>query len=343
MQVTCTSRFLVCVTKDWQAARRLPLDTARVIIQLAPSRTREFFLSDPLALLPFACAAHGGQVSDHPARDLVAAGVTLLTRSPQLVRALAGRRSALLLPNGSAFLVALSASEGRGAVLINPRSAPLEIANQLADANVGAVFTTAALAKGLPPDLTHVLLDDAPRYARVIADTEHRDVDLGAHFGLTLEGDPDVPGSDEEAVIVYTPASSGSRLATVLTQRVLLHNARTAAAATGMGPSDRVLAVLPFTEQFALTVTMIAPLLAGAHIEPAGGLEPERVAQRLRSGEITLFAGVHETYLALLEELDRQGGAKLPPALRLCICGGPLNTELKDRWEERTRAKLIFT
>ena len=258
------------------------------------------------------------------------------------MRALAGRRSALLLPNGGAFLVALGASEGRGALLINPQSAPQEIANQIADENVGAAFTTAALAKGLPPDLTHVLLDDAPRHARVIAGGEHRDVDLGAHFGLSLEGDPDVPGSEEEAVIVYTAATPGSQPAQVLTHRVLLHNARAAAAATGRGTSDRVLAVLPFTEQFGLTVTLIAPLLAGAHVEPAEQLEPDRVAQRLRSGEITLFAGVRETYLALLEELDRQVSAKLPPALRLCICGGPLDPELKDRWEEGTGAELIF-
>ncbi len=245
------------------------------------------------------------------------------------------------MPNGGAFLVALGASEGRGAVLINPRSAPLEIAKRIADGNVGAVFTTAALAKGLPPGLTQVLLDDSPRYARVIAGGERRDVDLGAHFGLGLEGDPGVPGSEEEAVIVYAADTSGSRPAAVLTHRVLLHNARAAAAATGMGASDRVLAVLPFTEQFGLTVTLVAPLLAGARVEPAERLEPERVAQRLRSGEITLFAGIRETYLELLEELDRQGGASLPPALRLCICKGPLNPELKDRWEERTGARIL--
>ena len=271
----------------------------------------------------------------------MAAGVTLLTRSPQLVRALSGRRSALLLPNGSAFLVALGASEGRGAALINPLSDPLEIANQIAEANVGAVFTTAALAKRLPRGLTHVLLDDAPRYARVIAAGEPRDVDLGAHFGLSLEGDPDVPGSEEEAVIVYMPETSGSRPASVLTHRVLLHNARAAAAATGMVPSDRVLSVLPFTDQSGLTITLIAPLLAGAHVEPAEHLELARIVRRLRSGEITLFAGVRETFLALLEELDRHGGAKLPPALRLCICGGPLDPELEDRWEEGTGARVL--
>lgn len=247
------------------------------------------------------------------------------------------------MPNGSAFLVALGASEGRGAVLINPLCAPLEIANQLADANVGAVFTTAALAHGLPPGLSHVLLNDAPRHARVIAGGEHRDVDLGAHFGLALEGDPDVPGRDEEAVIVYTPPKSGGRLAAALTHRVLLHNARAAAAETGMTASDRMLAVLPFTDQFGLTLTLIAPLLAGAQVEPAERLEPEWAARRLRSGEITLFAGFRETYLAMLDELDRQGAAKLPPALRLCLCGGPLDSELKDRWEERTGVKLILT
>src|SRR3954463_14178406 len=101
-------------------------------------------MSNPLALLPLALAARGGQVDQYEAQQLVAAGLTLLQRSAPLVRALSGKRSAILLPTSPHFLVALAASEGRGAVLINPLAAPAEIDFQLRDAGVGAVFTTSA-------------------------------------------------------------------------------------------------------------------------------------------------------------------------------------------------------
>ena len=117
-------------------------------------------MSNPLALLPLALAAGGGRIGtagtapSHflEAQQLVAAGLTLLQRSAPLVRALSGRRSAILLPTSSAFLTALAASDGRGAVLVNPLAAPAEIAFQIRDANVGAVFTTSAFAARLPAD-----------------------------------------------------------------------------------------------------------------------------------------------------------------------------------------------
>src|SRR3569833_1881416 len=114
-------------------------------------------MADPFSLFPLALAAHGGRVDDFPADQLVAAGVSLLQRSATLVRALSGKRSAILLPTSPQFFVALAASEGRGAVLINPLAARPEIEHQLRDATVGAVFTTSALAGRLPDNFTRVL------------------------------------------------------------------------------------------------------------------------------------------------------------------------------------------
>src|SRR5919206_1798983 len=103
-------------------------------------------MSEPFSLLPLALAAGGGRVDEFEAQQLVAAGLTLLQRSAPLVRALSGRRAAILLPTTPAYLTALAASEGRGAVLVNPLASAPEIAYQLDDAGVGAVLTVAALA-----------------------------------------------------------------------------------------------------------------------------------------------------------------------------------------------------
>lgn len=294
---------------------------------------------EPFSLLPLALAGHGGRVDDYEAQQLVAAGVTLLQRSATLVRALSGRRSAILLPSSPQFLVALAASEGRGAVLVNPLASRYEIAHQLRDANVGAVFTSAALARHLPDEIVRVLLDEAPRTARVVAGGAAKDVDLGSHHGLSLEGSTDVAGSDEEAAVVYTSAMAGTPLGAILSHRNLLANARATVIAAGNTSDDRVLALLPFAHLFGLTVTASAPLLAGGSVRTMARFNPARAAEQIAAGEITEVVGVPAVFRALLAAIERRNGGV--GALRLCICGGaPLPASLQERWAERTGVEL---
>jgi long-chain acyl-CoA synthetase len=303
-------------------------------------------VSDPLALIPLALAAGGGRLraageaSEYEAQQLVAAGLTLLQRSAPLVRALSGKRSAILLPTSPAFLTALAASEGRGAVLVNPLAAPTEIAFQCRDANVGALFTTAALAPRAPKEVALVLLDDAPRSARVVANGTARDVDLGSHFGLSLEGERDVPGSDEEAAIVYASAMRGIPLGAVLTHANLLANARSTVEAASNSADDHVLALLPFSHLFGLTVTGTAPLLAGGRVTTMERFNPFTAAELLADG-VTEVVGVPALYMALLSAIQRSGAQLRGSALRLCICGGaPLPRELQERWADVTGVEL---
>jgi long-chain acyl-CoA synthetase len=306
-------------------------------------------VSNPLALLPLALAAGGGRIgtagtepSDFlEAQQLVAAGLTLLQRSAPLVRALSGRRSAILLPTSPAFLTALAASDGRGAVLVNPLAAPAEIAFQIRDANVGAVFTTSALAGRLPADVAVVLLDDAPRMARVVAAGSTREVDLGSHHGLALEGERDAEGRDEEAAVVYTSAMRGTPLGAVLTHRNLLANARSTIDALAVAPDDHVLALLPFAHLFGLTVTGSAPLLVGARVSTMERFHPVRAAELLAGGDITMVVGVPAVFHALLGVIERRGIEVPAGSLRLIVCGGAeLPVALQDRWADVTGVEM---
>lgn len=306
-------------------------------------------MSNPLALLPLALAAGGGRLrasddiaNEYETQQLVAAGLTLLQRSASLVRALSGRRSAILLPATPTFLTALAASDGRGAVLVNPIAAPAEIEYQCTDANVGAVFTNAALASHLPAGITTVLLDAAPRTARVIAGGVARDVDLGSHHGLSLEGERDVPGRDEEAAIVYTSAIHGPPFGTVLTHANLLANARAAGDAAANVASDHVLALVPFSHPFALTAAAGAPLLAGGRITTMAEFDPVKATELLADG-VTEIVGEPAQFLALLSAIARRGVTFRGGALRLCVCGGaPLSAELRGRWGEVTGVELRY-
>jgi hypothetical protein len=148
-------------------------------------------------------AAAGGRIDSLPASQLVAAGFTLLQRSAPLVRMLAGGRSALLLPPGPAAVVALAASDGRGAVMLPLGAPPSELAALCAASDVGAVFTTDALHSRLPASLGVVCLDQVPRSAVVHGpDGRTQTVDLGSHVGLTIEGETDLPGRGEEALLL---------------------------------------------------------------------------------------------------------------------------------------------
>jgi long-chain acyl-CoA synthetase len=293
-------------------------------------------------LLPLRTASGQGTVDGHPAQALVAAGFTLLQRCAPLVRALAGKRSGILLPSSPQFLTALAASDGRGAVLINPLAAPAEFAQQLQDAEVGAVFTIAAMAKRLPDHIPVVLLDEAPAHAIfTISGGDEQRVDLGSHFGLELEGDADAPGRDEECAIVYTSAMQGTPLGAILTHRNLIANARATVQAAANEPSDHVLALLPFSHLFGLTVSLIAPLMAGARVSTMPRFNPLAAVDLIERESVTQLVGVPAIFAALLAAIARRGGKLNAPALRLCICGGaPLAPELQEQWEAATGVAL---
>jgi long-chain acyl-CoA synthetase len=298
-------------------------------------------VSGALGVLPYALAAGGGRVDDHPAAALVAAGLALLRGQAPLVRALAGRRSAILCPPSPAFVVALAASEGRGAVLINPLAAPLEIAMQCLEAEVGVVFTVAALAARVPAHLPVVLLDDVPRVAIVRLGEREVSVPLALRDGLRLDDATDADGRDEEAAIVYTSGMAGRPLGSIATHRNLLHNARAVRDAAGLTPLDHTLAVLPFAHLFGLTVTLAAPLLAGGRVSTMARFAPARAIERLEADDITVIAGVPAVYLAILGALAKRGGPLRPRALRRCIVGGAaLPASLQAAWTQATGVEL---
>jgi long-chain acyl-CoA synthetase len=302
-------------------------------------------MSDPLALLPLALAAGGGRIDGLDAGQVVAAGLTLLQRCAPLVRAMAGRRAALLLPTGSQFLVALSACDGRAAVLLNPLASTPEIAWQCQDADVGALFTNRALFARLPQDIAArvpvVLLDDAPRAATVLVGGRTLDVDLGSHHGLSLEGDSATPGRDEPCAIVYTSAMAGCPRGAVLSHRNLIANGRSTVVAAAMHRDDHALALLPFSHLFGLTVSGIAPLLTGARVTTMERFHPIKALELIERAGITGLVGVPALYAGLTTAMERRGARFTNHALRSCICGGAvLPLSLQDRFAELTGVEL---
>ena len=216
-------------------------------------------------LVSLRLAAGGGSVDGSSTAPLVAAGFALLQRSATLVRALAGRRAAILLPPSAQFVVALAASDGRGALLVDPTAAAEEIAFELRDAGVGAVFTVASLSARLPAGTLHVLLDQAPSSATVVDSVGASvRVDLGSHFGLSLEGESDVPGRDEECLVVYEADAAGGKRPVRITHRELLAHPH-AHLHEHLHAHLRA-HLLPQSRSIPMIDDLIGPLLSGARV-----------------------------------------------------------------------------
>jgi acyl-coenzyme A synthetase/AMP-(fatty) acid ligase len=298
-------------------------------------------VTDPFAYVPFALAARGGSVDGTSAAQLTMAGVTLLRASAPLVRALHGKRSAILMPASAGFLTALAASDGRAAVLLDPALAARAVAQQLADANVGAVFTVQALAGLLPAGTVHVLLDEAPARAVVVAGETRREVALTGHEALRLDGDADEPGAMEPCVIFSAPPSLDGAMRETATHRELLAGARTRVADLALHTGDHVLVRTSFTARFGFTTGALAPLMAGARVTTAAHLDAGAMLDVIEREHVTHLVAEPAMFSAMLPALAQRARALRAPALRLAISGGaPLPPATHAEWRERTGVEL---
>jgi hypothetical protein len=220
-------------------------------------------MPNPLSLISLASAARGGSIDGIDSRQLVAAGITMLQRCAPLVRELAAGRGAVLLENSPAYLVALAACEGHGAVLLDPQGRSEEIASALEEMHGRVAFTVERYAGSLGDGAAMVLLDELPGHVVFVHGDEGRRVDVGSHFGLSIEGEDESEGSEEEAIVAREKAGEPLRS---FTHRELLEAARSIGSAEALEEEEEVLALLPFHEARGLTSGLLAPLLAEARV-----------------------------------------------------------------------------
>jgi acyl-coenzyme A synthetase/AMP-(fatty) acid ligase len=297
-------------------------------------------MSDPLAFLPLTLAAANGTIDGVESRRLVAAGVALLQRTAPLVRALHGRRSAILLPTGAPFLAALGASDGRAALILSPSASPHAIAASLGQCEVGAVFTCSALAPMLPASVPYVVLDDAPARARWMgSDGVGRDVELTSHTGLHLEGDVEVEGADE-AVVLLEDGTNGEPES--FTHRTLLAEGRRMASEARLSWRDHTLTLVPCADRVALLLGLVAPLLAGGRVSTRSSDEAPRLLARIEGEGVSTLVATSATYAALAATLA-EGGRRLDaPVLQRCVLVGDRpNDGVREEWLARTGLTLL--
>lgn len=256
----------------------------------------------------------------------------------------AGGTVAIFLPNSVAWVESCFAINRAGAISvpISYDSTESEILYRLQDAGCCAIITTderaavvAELRKNAPQLKTIILVE---RGAKSVDGLRYND--LIASNGKSQPRDP----SDimQTAFIVYTSGTTGRAKGVLLTVHGMLWV--TVAAWTGVaGLSERdvVLSPLPLFHSYALNLSVLSILAAGATEFIMEKYSTGEAVKLLSTGEFTMFPGVPTMFHYFLEATKSEHNLKFSN-LRISISAGAIMPATLNReFETRFGVKLL--
>lgn len=277
-------------------------------------------------------------------------------------------RVACWMPNLPQLVIAYFAALRLGAQVVgtNPLYVEREIEHQFNDAGVDVVVTLDFLwwnklrgILGRTP-VKHVVVTSIPDYLpfplNLLAPLKlkktgqyvkvPREPRVHVFKELLAASAPDTSrpafGWEHPALLLYTGGTTGVAKGAVLTHRNLSCNAQQAAAwFPGVERGGEVLlACLPYFHSFGNTVSLLWPVLMGAHIVLAPNPRdiPDLVAS-IRKYRVTLFPAVPALYTAInnYPDIDRIDIS----SVKYCFSGSaPLPVEVMSRFEALTGGKI---
>lgn len=277
-----------------------------------------------------------------------------------------GDRFGLCLPNCPYFVVLYFAALRVGAIVVNfnPLYTERELEHQIRDSGtrmmavpdirmihdkVQAVASRAGLdriilcgMRAMLPALQGIgfTLFKRKEHARVIDENLH--VRLSALLANEGAPDPVVLSPDDVAVLQYTGGTTGVPKGAMLTHANLTANsAQMVVHVGGLRPQqERTLGVLPMFHVFALTTVLNFSVEIGAEIVLLPRFEMKQVLKTMKRKPPTQFFGVPTIYIAM----NGLPAEQIPDlsSVRACISGGaPLPLEVREQFEERTRARVV--
>src|ERR1700688_3011880 len=309
--------------------------------------------TDLIAPIPELLRRHAAARGDKIAYRDAHAAVTyaaLLERTGKLASHLAdhgiapGDTVAIMLPNSVQWVESCFAIARAGAISvpISYDSTETEIAYRLTDANCKAVITTAergdqfARLKTSAPDLKTLIVTDrgacgaqALRYAKLVTEPP--------------KSAPRDPASlHETAFILYTSGTTGRAKGVQLTVHGMLWvTAACWAPITGLTESDTVLSPLPLFHSYALNLSVLSILAAGASEYIMERFSTSEAVRLLKTGGFSYFPGVPTMFHYLLQATRGEKNLKFPN-LRLCVSAGAIMPATLNReFEDHLGIKLL--
>lgn len=310
------------------------------------------------ALLDSAVARHGdrpaiefeGQVLTYrELRQRIDAAATTLLR----MGTGRGTAVAVYLPNTVFHPIAFFAilRVGGRVVHLSPLDSPRMLRYKLLDSGARTLVTLGARpmldqaialrAAGL---LDHLLIADAGEDSGFAAASCPEGVPLLQEPGSLLEPDPGPEDPDEIALLQYTGGTTGQPKGAILTHANLSaavgsYRAWFQAIGEAIGPSDRILCVLPLFHIYALTTILLLGLDRGAEILLRSRFDPTRSLDDIERRRATVFPGVPTMWISLAR--DPAIATRDLSSLRVLSSGGaPLPAEVAATIERLTGRRL---
>jgi acyl-CoA synthetase (AMP-forming)/AMP-acid ligase II len=263
-----------------------------------------------------------GKLAGHLADDGIAAGETV----------------AIMLPSSVPWVEACLAIARAGAlsVPISYDATEPEIAYRLADAGCKAVITS-----GERGDLFARLRPAAPNLRTLIVTDRGSTTTDALRFSelaTTPASEPRDPAMmHEPAFILYTSGTTGRAKGVKLTVHGMLWVAAACwAPISGISERDTLLSPLPLFHSYALNLSVLTILAAGASAYIMERFSTSEALRLLNSGKFTCMPGVPTMFHYLMQATHDEGSVKFP-GLRLCISAGAimpatLNREFESRF-----------
>jgi long-chain acyl-CoA synthetase len=277
-----------------------------------------------------------------------------------------GDRVGLFLPNVPHYVAAYYGALSIGAVVVNfsPLYTTAELEQQVEDSGTRILFTLSA--KALLPTALDVLENSSlerlvvgsvagalPAGKGLLyrlfkrAEIAERPLDPRVQsFSSLIHNDGDfapvaIDPVGDVALIQYTGGTTGTPKGAMLTHQYLSANARQISV---IDPHpelpDRVLGALPLFHVFANSCVLNRTVHKGGEMVLLPRFDAGQVLREIERTRATALPGVPTMFQAVLDH-PAIAGTDLS-SLRICISGGaPLPAELKQKFEERTGARLV--
>lgn len=248
----------------------------------------------------------------------------------------------LVLPNSALSAASLFGiwMAGRVAVPFNPALRQEELASQIRDSQVDLILTDRSLRKVVPET------PGEERKVRVAVVEEY--LAQAWTVDATVVHDPQAVLKMEEEVdpertacLVYTSGTTGGCKGVMLTHQNLLSNVGACRRRLGIVVDDIYLSAIPIFHSFALTTTLLLPVLTGATTVVVPRFSPTEAIQIVDREGVTIVLMVPAMYAFILKAMKEKADTRWA-SVRLCVSGGgPIPPGLEAAWEAATGRRLI--
>ena len=279
-----------------------------------------------------------------------------------------GDRVAIMLPNTPQTVISYYGALFAGAtvVMTNPLYTERELIHQLTDSGAETIITLDLLYSRVSSvrsstPLKRLIVTSIGDYLPFVKKLLYPMVqkkqgqnpqvpygkDVEAFLSLIEENDPTVVYSkanpeEDIALLQYTGGTTGVAKGVMLTHANLIANAIQCQAVLYklVKGKERILGVLPLFHVYGMTTVMNKGISIAAEIILIPKYEVKEIFHMIDKRKPTLFPGAPTMYIALINHPDLQKHDL--SSIEACVSGSaPLPVEVKNKFEELTRGKLV--